>query len=168
MTNTLQNIIYNHKSLEELILENDGIISDEQQEQILDSWMAENKNQLVEKIDSYAYKIKSLEQAAESIKEKSKIMTQKARALENLSSNLNNRLFFAMKELGLDIIESRHTFKIKKNPPSLIIENEDKIPLVYKVQEITWTVDKEKLKQDLKSMPIDGARLEQKERLEIK
>lgn len=168
MSNTLQNIIYNHKSLEELILENDGIISDENQEQILDQWMAENKNQLVEKIDSYAYKIKSLEQASASIKDKAKIMLAKAKTLENLSNNLNQRLFFAMKELGLDIIESRHTFKINKNPPSLVIENEDKIPLVYKIQETTWIIDKEKLKQDLKSMPIDGARLEQKERLEIK
>jgi hypothetical protein len=125
--------------------------------------------ELEEKADNIACLIKSLEAESEAIKAEAKKLQDRAKAKEVKAEGLRNYLYVTFKVLGKDKLEtSRNALVIKKNPCSVVLDDgffhEDYVEYIE-----TMKVDKAKLKDALKSgIEIAGARLEQKERLEIK
>ena len=68
-----------------------------------------------------------------------------------------------------EIITPTMKLKIKNNPPSLIIDDENLIPDKYKKEVTTITVDKAAIKNEFKNgVGVNGTHLETKTRLEIK
>jgi hypothetical protein len=66
----------------------------------------------------------------------------------------------------LDFTTDKAAFR--KNPVRVVIDTEEKVPEKYKKKEITYKIDKEELKKDLKAGDIiAGCRLEQTQRLQI-
>jgi hypothetical protein len=68
-----------------------------------------------------------------------------------------------MKELNVEELEGFDMkFKIRKSPPSCVIDDESKIDPAYKITETIAKVDKRKMLEDLKlGIPCDGAHMTQ-------
>lgn len=85
--------------------------------------------------------------------------------------NIKNYLFYNMQAIGMTEIKTPlFTAKIQKNPPSVVITDESKVDARYlTIIPQTFKVDKNRLKEDLKNgIELPYARLEQKERLQLK
>jgi autotransporter translocation and assembly factor TamB len=124
---------------------------------------------LEDKADNIAYLIKSLKCEAEAIKGEAKTLQERAKAKEIKADKLTQYLFDTMKQLDKPKIETaRNVLSIKKNPVSVVtLDGFYHDEYMNEVVEIR--LDKAKLKEDLKAgVVVDGAWLEQKERLEVK
>lgn len=107
----------------------------------------------------------------DAVKEASKKLAERAKTEQANVDGLINYLKYNMEASGITEIRSTElVLKIKKNPHSLIVDNEDSAPIEYKklIPE-RYELDKAKVKKALKDgEEITWAHLEQKTRLEIK
>lgn len=108
---------------------------------------------------------------AEAVEEAAKKMKQRANLLNKKADRIRDYLMQQMLLLGersIDVPE--FSMKIKKNPPSVIIDNEDLIPDKYWYEiPATWAIDKAMIKKDIDmGDEVPGAHLHQGDRLEIK
>ena len=119
--------------------------------------------------DNVAYIVKTLKAEADAIKNEAKTLQERAKAKLNKADRLTQYLFESMKQLEKTKIETaRNCLSIKKNPVS-VVTLEDFYNDEYMREFVEVKLDKAKLKEDLKAgVVVDGARLEQKERLEVK
>lgn len=158
---TLQQIVQDHKSLDELMLENGGELTDEQQECIVDQWMSEIKSDISNKIDGYKYRQDSLDSAADNLKARAKMISNAARALTSMSDMLKNRLKITMIELTTDeLVGNDFKFKLSSSKNSVEISDQSLIDKKYFKSEVVISLDKEYLKKDLESgITIPGANL---------
>lgn len=128
--------------------------------------------ELEAKATNVAMYIRNLEATAEQIKLAEKAMADRRKAIESKADSIKQYLFDNMKRCGVSKIESPYfALTIKKNPPSVRVLEDSNIPQTYFVQPDTPPpqLDKRKLLEDLKAgIVIDGAELQQNERLEIK
>lgn len=123
------------------------------------------------KVINVAAFIKNLQAEAEAIKNAEKNMQERRRVIENKAESLENYLMFNLAQCHINEIKSSPMFliKLKDNPPSVIIENENDIPNQYKNIEVIEKIDKMAIKKSLSNgEPVPGARLEQKKSLSIK
>lgn len=119
---------------------------------------AENIAKLISSIKGDIEAIKLEEKRLQGIK-KSKEST-----IKGLEDYLFNNLQFVDKK---KIQTPLYKISIAKNPPKLVIKNEDKVPDKY--LKVIKQVDKAKLKEDIKSgLEVDYAELIQTESLRIK
>ena len=123
---------------------------------------------LEDKADNIAYIVKTLKAEADAIKGEAKTLQERAKAKLNKADRLTQYLFETMKQLDKAKIETaRNVLNIKKNPVS-VVTLEDFYNDEYMREFVEVKLDKAKLKEDLKAgIVVDGARLEQKERLEV-
>lgn len=158
---TLQSIVQDHKSLDQLMLENGGELTDEQQESIVDAWIAEIKSDLANKVDGYKYRQDSLDSASEALKARAKMMSGAAKVLGNMSEMLKDRLKYTMVELTTqELVGNDFKFKLSSSKPSLEILDEKLIPKSYYHTSTVSVLDKEVLKKDLENgVEIPGVRL---------
>lgn len=115
--------------------------------------------------------IKNLESEQLAIDMAIKNMTQRKKNLDNKISYIKDYLKINMEKCGILEISSSPYFKIKLKvcPISVNITDEDKIPDEYKKYKEVISIDKIKLKEDLKQgLYVNGAELHQNLRLEIK
>jgi hypothetical protein len=124
------------------------------------------------KVTNVAMFIRNLEASAEQIKLAEKAMADRRKALENKADSVKRYLFDNMKRTGITKIDSPYfALTIKKNPPSVIIDDVALIPNEYKVflPPPPPTPDKAAIKAALQEgKTVEGAHIEQGERLEIK
>lgn len=122
------------------------------------------------KATNVAMFMKDLEAQVEAIKNAQKMMEERRKAIEAKAQNINKYLFENMKRTGISKIACPYfEIAIKKNPPSVVIEDEAVIEDKYIVTKTVHQVDKTAIKEALKAgQQVAGARLEQGERLEIK
>jgi len=85
---------------------------------------------------------------------------------ENSIDRLKNSLLNAVKMFG-EFTSGTVTFKTRKSS-SLIIENEDLIPEIYKTEVTIIKIDKARIKSDLKTGKVVSAYLQENENLMIK
>jgi hypothetical protein len=127
---------------------------------------------LEEKATNVGCFIRNLEASAESIKLAEKQMAERRKAIEAKAEQVRRYLFENMKRSGISKIESPYfSLTIKKNPPSVVIDDENAIPADYKVTPPPppTAPDKKLIAQAIKDgYEVPGAHLEQGERLEIK
>ncbi|CAK0748326.1 hypothetical protein CCP4SC76_1910010 [Gammaproteobacteria bacterium] len=100
-----------------------------------------------------------------------KRLADKRRALKNRAKWIRDYLFSGMQTAGLKKIKSPNglfTLSIRKNPPSVTIDDQSLIPdrFIRTITEVS--VDKAALREELKIREVPGARLEAGERLEIR
>lgn len=114
--------------------------------------------------------IKNLEADANAIREAITSMGVRLRSIQNKKENLKEYL-----KNNLDMLCMNHVscayfeIKIKKNPPSIRIDDPSAIPGLYRKTQEIITYDKVQMKQDMDmGIEIAGVALEQKTRLEIK
>ena len=124
---------------------------------------------LLDKADNISCLIKALKCEAEAISNEAKTLQERAKAKLNKADRLTQYLFDTMKQLDKPKIETtRNVLSIKKNPES-VKTLEDFYNDEYMKEVVNISLDKAKLKEDLKAgIKVDGAWLEQKERLEVK
>jgi len=115
---------------------------------------------------------KNLDSFADQIDEAAKAMKERGARVRRKSDAVRQYLMSMMQAAQITKIESpEFTLAIKKNPPALFIAPDVVVPAEFMVTPPAPAPypDKAKLKQALKDgLHIDGVRLEQGERLEIK
>lgn len=126
---------------------------------------------IAHKAISIASFIRNLEIESENITSAMKAMNERKgrlnRKIENISSYLKNSLLGC----GISQITESPLFaiRIKHNPPSVIIDDEESIPEKFKLSKINISIDKNGIKESIKEgVLVPGARIEQLTRIEIK
>jgi hypothetical protein len=124
------------------------------------------------KAKNVAMFIRNLESSAEQIKLAESEMAKRRKALENKAQSIKDYLFNNMKLANINKIECEYfALTIKKNPPKLVVDDAGKIPsdlYIYPEAPAPYP-DNAKIKELLKNgQLVDGAYLQQDERLEIK
>lgn len=115
----------------------------------------------------------NLEAEAEAVKAVGKRVTERAAALEARAQSLRGYLYANMKRSGISEIKANDgsfTARIKNNPPAVEIAPDVILPIEFtRLIPAKVEPDKTKLKDALKAgREIDGVRLVQGDRLEIK
>jgi len=114
--------------------------------------------------------LRNMEAVAEAIKEAEAGMEKRRKALENRVKWMKDYLKTNMEHTGITKIECPFfKLSIQKNPVAVNIFDENKIPLEFKEQVISWKIDKNAIKDLIKNgQAIPGAELTQGTRLVIK
>ncbi|CAK0768178.1 Viral Gp157 protein [Gammaproteobacteria bacterium] len=115
--------------------------------------------------------ILNMEAEASKIETAEKRLADKRRALKNRTKWIRDYLFSGMQTAGLTKLKSPNglfILSIRKNPPSVTIDDQSLIPdrFIRTITEVS--VDKAALREELKIREVPGARLEVGERLEIR
>jgi len=127
---------------------------------------------LKEKATDIAKFIKNLEVTAEAIENAEKQMSSRRKAIENRVKSIKEYLMRNMQSADILKIECPY-FKIsrQKNPPLVVIDNPDEINIRYlrQPEPPPPAIDKRAILDDIKNgVIVDGAHMEQNERLVIK
>jgi hypothetical protein len=135
-------------------------------------WLDECEGALKEKATDIAKFIKNLDATADAIADAESQMAARRKAIENRVKSIKQYLLRNMQSAGIQKIECPF-FKIARqnNPASVVIDEEGRIPITYwrQPEPPPPSIDKNALKDDLKNgVVVDGAHLEQSERLVIK
>lgn len=122
-----------------------------------------------EKIVSCARIYRQILSDAQVCKDEEKRLSERKKKLENSAQRLKDMMFEGMKITGTSKIRRpEFDIMIKKNPPSLQIDNEENIPNEY-FKNLAPVLDKTLLRNAVKSgLNLEGVQLVQTERLEIK
>jgi hypothetical protein len=116
--------------------------------------------------------IRNLEVTADAIKQAEKEMADRRKAIENKTEAMKLYLKQNMQRCGISKIESPYfALTLKKNPPSVVIDDAGAIPNEFYVfpDAPAPYPDKKAISEQLKSgNVVNGAHLEQAERLDIK
>ncbi|EAF3670385.1 siphovirus Gp157 family protein [Listeria monocytogenes] len=125
-------------------------------------------DELETKAENVAFVIKELEGQSLILEKETKRLAERKNTINNNVKRLKQSLFDAMITVNKQKIKTNlFTLDIRKNPPSLIVEDESKL-LNYLIEQ-PKKLDKTKLGDDLKKgIDVPGAVLVQTERLQIK
>ena len=126
-----------------------------------------------EKCTNVAAFIRNTESLADQIKQAEAAMAARRKALETRAESIRKYLLDNMQRTGISKIESPY-FKIAiaKNPPSVVVDDEDTLKFAHPefVKTVTTeSLDKSAIKEAIKAGQIvEGAHLVQAERVTIK
>ncbi|EAE7494732.1 TPA_asm: hypothetical protein GEQ41_08815 [Listeria monocytogenes] len=125
-------------------------------------------DELETKAENVAFVIKELEGQSLILEKETKRLAERKNTINNNVKRLKQSLFDAMITANKQKIKTNlFTLDIRKNPPSLIVEDESKL-LNYLIEQ-PKKLDKTKLGDDLKKgIEVPGAKIIQTERLQIK
>jgi hypothetical protein len=130
------------------------------------------EGQLQEKATNVALFIRNLDATADAIEDAAKKMGARAAMLRTRAQAMQDYLLFNMQASGITKIESPYfSLIVKKNPPTVVIDNEAAIPEDYKVAPPPppKRIDKAAIGKAFKAgEAVPGCHLEQRERLEVK
>ena len=131
------------------------------------SALAELEQSKVEKCGNAICYLNMLKHGIEDMKAEEKRINTMRKALENRAKNLENAFAYVLKNMGdKEVITKYGVMKVRKNPPSVIIDDIAKIPTQYQKQKIEVTIDKTAIKKAIQSGgKVDGAHIEQTEKL---
>lgn len=137
-------------------------VTTEEQEEVFHSTLESVDGAIEEKAENIVHVLHQLRADEETIDKEIKRLRDKKRSLENNQRSLKEYLKDTMEYAGKDKIKTP-LFSIwtQNNRPSVVVEDEDKIPQEFMRERTTITVDKRKLAEALQEKDIDGVRLEQ-------
>lgn len=158
---TLYNITLDHLALMDEIEEAEGLLTPEMEEALII-----NEKDLQTKTVGYLEFIKSRERFKADCKDEIKRLQGLVKKDEMLIQILKDRILSAVNIFG-EITVGTLKFGRRKSTV-LIIENEELIPKEYKIQKVTTSIDRMKIKSDLKTMDIPSAQLQTNYNLSIK
>jgi len=148
----------------ELVARREGEISEEEETALVTL-----EQSLITKADSCAFVLDKLEAEADFYKAQAERLMQFSRTCSNARERLKTRITEAVKispdkYIRGDLI----SFQLKKNPPSLVVHDESKIPEKFIDTVITRKVDKAAIKQAIKQGEIiEGCEMVQGESLSV-
>lgn len=120
------------------------------------------------KADGYAKIIKMLDIQAKGIKSEEERLANMRKSLENNIARMKKSLETSMIETGNKKFKTPlFSFNIQKNPPTLVIDDFDKIPEKFLIPQPA-KIDNKELKDFIKDNPVPFAHLEQGESLRIR
>lgn len=121
------------------------------------------------KVDNTVRVLKNFDADIEALKNEEKALAAKRKAIENQKARLQTYLFdFTRATEGKKLKGSIFELSVKKNPPSVVIDDNKHIPVEFITEEVVIKVDKAGLKKYLKDNIVEGCKLEQGESLKIK
>ena len=125
-----------------------------------------------EKAGGVSAYIGNLEATVAAIKNAEKNMAERRKSILRNVESLKKYLMDNMDRLNIDKIETAHfVAKIKKNPPKVVINNEEEVPEDFWDKQVKWVINKTKIKEALKGdgkVNVKGAEIVQSRRLVIK
>lgn len=132
--------------------------------------MVENEADWDKKAINVGKFLRQMELDQEQIKSEIERLTKKLKSSLNTSQSLHDLLLFQMNSFGKKEIKTPIlSIKVRDNPLSVFIENEDAVPPEYKTEKTTVSVNKNKLKLAFKSgEQISGVNFVNSQRLDIK
>lgn len=156
-TKTLPAIIAEATSIVQALMENDGELPAE-----LELAQDLNAAALAAKSDQYGWILAELQARVEFLKSRADAYREAMASIEKGAANIEERLKWAMSQLGVKEIAGEETrFVLMQNPPRAVIDDETKIPGVYFVSEVKTSLDRKRLLEDLKAgQEIPGAKME--------
>ena len=121
------------------------------------------------KRQAVGYYLENLAATAKARREAAQRMLDSARVMENRHQRLKDYLIRSMIKHGItEIACPEWTMKLAKNPPKVVIDDADKIPLALQTEKTTYTPDKQKIKDRINAgFDIPGAHLERGHRLKV-
>lgn len=145
---TLYKLGGNLQELAEQIQEllEDGAEPNSNQVQELLGEMVGADNEWQQKATNVALYIKNTESDIDALDKEIKRLTAKKNKLKKSTAYLEELLIGQMTRFNINEVKhSLITIKLRKNPPSVVVVDEDKIPMEYK--KVSYTVDKTAIKK---------------------
>ena len=106
---------------------------------------------------------------AQSLKDLAKAMTESAKAMEKKAERIEAYMLDRAKANGGEISTDSITVKVRKCPPSVEITDEEAIPKRFWREKVTRTIDKTRIKEELKSGEyVPGAALVVNEKVSVR
>lgn len=137
ITNALQ--VLQEKEIEEM--------TDEEREQLQDKL----KELLIQKSGSVIQFIQNIQSSIDGIKNEEKRLKEARQYLENRQTKFQEYVLKCMENINTkEIITDSGILKVRNNPLSVEVIDEDKIPSKYKKQVMETKIDKIKIKDDFK------------------
>lgn len=136
--------------------------------EVVEAALEEVEGSFDDKAENIVKLIKSIEADVKGYKEEETRLSTRRKTLENKVKGLKDYLEGSMIALDKKDIKGKiFTLAIKKNPPSIIIDDFNILPVEYK--KIEEKEDKKKIKESIDNgIEVPGARIEQKESLRIR
>lgn len=148
------------------------LMDSELDEQTINDTLEAAAGDIEVKATNVACFVRNLEASAEAIKQAEKQMADRRKSIENKAESIRRYLKENMQRCGISKIESPYfSLTLKKNPPSVVIDDTAAIPADYMVTPPPppASPDKALIKKAIQDgYEVPGAHLEQGERLEIK
>jgi hypothetical protein len=125
------------------------------------------QSDIVTKAENGMAYMAKLEEVIAGAKAEKKRIDAFIKAMESRKKRIEGAYIYALKTLGTDaILTNKGEMKVRKNPPSVVIDDVAKIPTEFQKQKIDVTIDKVALKKAIQSgEKVDGAHIEQNEKL---
>jgi hypothetical protein len=141
----------------------DGELTQEDFQQAL----AELEQSKVEKCGNAICYLNMLKHGIEDMKAEEKRINTMRKALESRAKNLESAFAYVLKNMGdKEVITKYGVMKVRKNPPSVVIDDLSKVPTKFQHQKIEVTLDKVAIKNALKAgEKVAGCHIEQGEKL---
>lgn len=159
----LHNIENEYLMLVQQVIDNDGVVDED-----MNLALAINLEQLETKGKSYGFIIKTLDSEIEMIDKEVERLKQLKDARVKTSDQLKERLLDAMELFDIVKLESP-LLKISLKKSERVEANPDIVPTEYLNKKVTFTVDKVKIKADIKAgKSIVGAVITTHNNLQIK
>jgi len=145
-------------------------IDEDNNDETIKSVLSDIKEDLDMKIIAVSSYIKNCESRINEIKKAEANMYKRRHSLTKKTNRLKDYLCHWMTECGVASVESPQLdVKIKVNPPKVVVDDEEKVPLDYFEFKTETIMNLNKMKNDMKfGLYIEGAHLEQTQRVEIK
>jgi len=155
MSKTLRAIGEDLDALHDLLMEVGGEVTEEEAERAIDSWLAENEQQLKDKLTGYATLIKAAEnRAAEKKAEIDRVKALMQTDL-NLVAKLKERLIYFFSAKGIQRVQARyHTITLGKSGGVLPLEitpGAKPDPTYGKFVKVTFDWDKDEIRRALEA-----------------
>jgi hypothetical protein len=141
----------------------DGELTQEDFQQAL----AELEQSKVEKCGNAICYLNMRKQAIEAMKAEEKRISTQRKMLEKGNKSLEEAFAYVLKNMGdKEVITRYGVMKVRKNPPSVVIDDLSKVPTKFQHQKIEVTIDKTAIKKAIQSgEKVDGVHIEQGEKL---
>ena len=147
----------------------DLVLDDTMDLQALEEGLQAIEGELSDKVANGIGLIQSLKAMTDAMKAEEKRISERRKMIEKRTANVRNWYQQNLEAMGKTKVETpRGTMSVQKNPPSLVIDDESRIPDIYFdiIPEHT-ELNREKLKAALKGGEIPGAHLAQGKGLRI-
>lgn len=141
----------------------DGELSQDDFQQAL----MELEQSKVEKCGNAICYLNMLKHGIEDMKAEEKRINTMRKALESRAKNLESAFAYVLKNMGdSEVITKYGVMKVRKNPPSVVIDDLSKVPTKFQHQKIEVTLDKVAIKNAIKAgEEVAGCHVEQSEKL---
>lgn len=127
---TLWEIGSDLESLEALLMEVGGDVTDEEAEQAIDAWLAETRETEAQKLDRYGALIRTFEARAEIQEKEAARLMERAQVNRNAVKRLKDRLLMHLERTGRTKADGHlYSFTVSKNGGKLPLETDPVDPM---------------------------------------